>query len=112
MATLRQEKYAALLRRELGNYFLQSARNFGKGVIISITQVRVSPDLGHAKVYLSVFGIAAPDELINELTVQTPAIRAQLGRMIGKQVRVIPDLAFFLDDSAAYAAEIDRLLKD
>lgn len=111
MASIRQEKFAALIRKELGNYFVQSSRNYGPGILISITMVRVAPDLGHAKVYLSIFGNTNPKEMINEIRQRTPEIRMALGKMIGKQVRIIPELSFHLDDSAEYAEEIDRLLR-
>jgi ribosome-binding factor A len=110
MSSLRQEKYASLIRRELGMYFQQSARNYGQGLLISVTKIRVSPDLGYCKVYLSIFG-GNPEELIQEIQQRSHEIRHALGLLIAKQVRVIPELSFYLDDSAEYAQEIDRLLK-
>ncbi len=112
MSTLRQEKVSSLIRHELGNYFLVHTRDFGNVSLISITRVRISPDLGHAKIYLSIFGgTDNADDVINRMKDQHTEIRHSLARSIGKQVRIIPTLAFYPDDSAAYSEKIDTLLK-
>ena len=79
--------------------------------MITVTQVRVSPDLGVAKVYLSLFAVKDKEAVLQQIKTKTIEIRKGLGEMIKKQVRVIPNLMFFLDDSLDYAEHIDELLK-
>lgn len=83
------------------------------GAYISVSVVRVSPDLGLARVYLSVMNAKDGNEmLLQELRVNTKTIRHLLAQRIKKQVRVIPELVFFLDDTAEYSAKIDKLFSN
>jgi ribosome-binding factor A len=79
--------------------------------MVSVTNVRMSPDLSLAKAYLSVFPSQKGDELIENINKNKKSIRYELGLRIGKQVRRIPELGFFLDDSIDYLEKIDNLLK-
>ena len=81
-----------------------------QGVMISVTRVRMSPDLGLAKGYLSIFPSDKAEEIMDNINTNKKSIRWSLGERIGKQVRRIPELAFFLDDSLDYLENIDRLL--
>ena len=81
------------------------------GVMVSVTNVRMSPDLSLAKAYLSIFPSEKGKEIMNHIQSNKKAIRYELGERIGKQVRRIPELAFFLDDSIEYLENIDNLLK-
>jgi ribosome-binding factor A len=111
MDSIRQQKVNSLLKKELSIIFQEESRNLLGGKFITVTQVRVSPDLGLAKVYLSFMAekeINAALELVKSAGWQ---IRKNLGSKIGKQVRVIPELHFYIDDSLDYFEEIDRLLK-
>jgi ribosome-binding factor A len=110
MSTLRQNKYARLLQKELGEYFRKEARNFSPGSLISITIVRISPDLAEAKVYLSFFQVANKEKVLEDVISKTREIRHWLGEQIRHQARVTPNLQFYLDDSIDYAENIDRLL--
>lgn len=110
MAAIRQEKMAELIRRDLSTIFQRKNDWFG-GLFISVTQVRMAPDLGLAKVYLSF--MAVPDKKIALAAVKQEGwrIRKALGEKIGKQVRIIPELNFYLDDSLDYYEAIDQALK-
>lgn len=82
-----------------------------RGVLVSVSVVRVSPDLGVAKAYLSIFPSNKSEELLEAIRANTKAIRYDLGQRVGKQLRIIPELSFFIDDSLDYIEHIDELLK-
>ncbi len=112
MESNRQKKVSRLLQKELGIIFQQKGRDFG-GKMISVTTVRISPDLGVAKVYLSIF---PPDKKDNEITMDlikshSSKIRNELGQKIKHQLRIVPELAYFEDDSLDYIDNIENLLK-
>lgn len=111
MESTRQQKINKLLQKELGDIFLLDAKNV-PGIIISVSEVRVSPDLGFAKVFISVFPSAKGAELIKNIQANAKAVRFELGKRIGKQVRIIPELAFHLDSSLDYVENIDNLLNN
>ncbi len=81
------------------------------GKMISVTVVRVTPDLGLARAYLSIFPTDNIREVLKEIRIANPKIRGLLGRRVGKQIRVIPELEFYIDDSLDYIDNIDKLLK-
>lgn len=109
METTRQQKINRLIQKELSEIFLLQAKQM-QGVLVSVSAVRVSPDLGIAKAYLSIFPSTRSQELIDNIKANTKAIRFDLGQRLGKQLRIIPELAFYLDDSLDYLENIDRLL--
>jgi ribosome-binding factor A len=111
MESKRQQKHSKLLQKELGDIFQKEAKHLIGRAMVTITRVMVSPDLGFAKVYLSIL-LTDPKssyELINE---HKKEIRHTLAKRIGKSVRIIPEIAFFLDDSAAYAQHMDKIISD
>lgn len=110
METTRQQKYARLLQKELGDIFQADIKGLFQGAFITVTQVRITPDLAIARVYLSFLAAKDPKGLLDEIEDQKKAVRNELGKRIGKQVRIIPTLSFYLDDSAEYAANIDKLM--
>ena len=81
------------------------------GVLISVSAVRISPDLSVAKAYLSIFPSEKGKELMNAIRANTKAIRYDLGQRVRTQLRIIPELTFFIDDSLDYIEHIDQLLK-
>lgn len=111
MESKRQQKYAKLIQKELGDIFLKDAKHLVGRAMITITHVLVSPDLGFAKVYLS-FLITDPESTFKLINEHKKEIRHQLAKRIGKSVRVIPELAFFPDDSASYAQHMDKVISD
>ncbi len=107
----RQEKVSKLLQKDIADIFLKEAQLF-KGALITVTKVRISPDLSYAKVYLSIFIPEGDSQTIIEaIQAQAANIRYALGKKIKNQVKKIPELAFFLDDSLDYIDHIDELLK-
>ncbi len=110
MDSVRQQKVNKLIQKELAEIFRSEARNLFGGGFITVTVVRVSPDLGYAKVYLSIMGNKR-DAIFKLVETNKTPIRKKLGLLIGKQVRVVPDLTFFIDDSLDYAMKIEELLK-
>ena len=111
METVRQQKVNKLLAKELAEIFRSEARNLFGGAFISVTMVRVSPDLGTARVYVSIMAAKDRDAIFKLINDQNHVIRRKLGGIIGKQLRVVPELTFFLDDSLDYALRIEELLK-
>lgn len=111
MDSVRQSKVAKLIQKELAEIFRAEARNIFFGAFISVTVVRVSPDLSNAKVYVSILAPGKDDkEVFKVIKESNPLLRKKLGMVIGKQVRIIPELQFFIDDSYDYAQRIDHLL--
>jgi ribosome-binding factor A len=110
MESLRQQKVNKLLAKELAEIFRSESRALFGGGFITVTGVRVSPDLGTAKVYLSIMN---KDKQVIFKLVESHAnvIRKKLGMIVGKQLRIVPELMFFIDDSLDYALKIDALLK-
>ena len=110
METTRQNKINRLLQKEMSDIFLHQTKGM-QGLLISVSQVRVSPDLGIAKVYLSIFPSEKGPELIKNIQGNTRTIRHELAARVRFQLRMIPELHFFLDDSLDYFDNIDALLK-
>ncbi len=110
--TQRQKKIGALLQRDLVDV-LQSAATQGglKGVLISVSKVKVTTDLSIAKVYLSIFPNEKAAELLKGIKQNTPLIRHELAQRTKNQLRRMPNLEFFLDDSLEYINQIEQSLK-
>lgn len=111
MESKRQQKHAKLLQKELGDIFQKEGKHLVGKTLITITRVIVSPDLGFAKVYLS-FLLADPKTTFELIDEHKKEIRHHLSKRIGKSVRVIPEIAFFPDDSATYAQHMDKVISD
>lgn len=113
MAGLRQEKVARLLQKELSSLFLKIAPAIHAGCLIGINQVRISTDLAYAKIYISIMAgeTVKREEILKVIQAETKKIRFELGKQVGKQLRIVPNLSFYLDDSLDYALKIDALLK-
>ena len=110
MESKRQQKFARLLQKELAEVFQRDVSHLFNGAYLSITTVRTSPDLGVAKIYLSMLLAKNPQEILATVRENTKAVRHALAQRIKSQVRVIPELIFFLDDSAEYAAKMDKII--
>ena len=109
--TNRQKKIATVLQKDLVDVLQKAAQDGMKGVIISVSKVSVTPDLGQAKVYLSIFPSEKRDELIKGITANTFAIRHEMARRTRNQLRRMPELLFFGDDSLDYIENIDKSLR-
>lgn len=111
MEGTRLSKVARLLQKDLGDIFQKEGIRLFHGKMITVTSVRVSPDLGLAKVYISIFPTDKKEEVLLAVKQQTKSIRHELAQRVRYQLRIIPELAFFLDDSIDYIENIDKLLK-
>ena len=110
MERTRLSKIERLLQKELGDIFLKEAKAM-QGVLISVSVVRVSADLSVARIYLSIFPSEKSGELLEAIRANTKAIRFDLGQRVRMQLRKIPELSFFIDDSLDYIENIDNMLK-
>ena len=109
--TTRQLKVASLLIKEFSDMFLRDGKNFSPTGMITVTKIRVTPDLQIARVYLSLYGIANRQEIIKLLNDSKSEFRYKLGTRIKSQLRNVPHIEFYLDDSLDYLENIERLLK-
>ena len=109
MESTRQAKISRLLQKELSEIFRQQTAKT-HGVIISVSQVRVSPDLSIARAYLSVFPSDKGQEMIDNINRNARTLRYELAQKVRFQLRKTPELSFHLDDSLDYIEKIDALL--
>ena len=110
METTRQNKISRLIQKELSEIFLLQTKSMN-GVLVSVSAVRISPDMSSASVYLSVFPSERSQEIVKNINDNMKSIRYELGTRVRHQLRIIPELKFFVDDSLDYAERIDELLK-
>lgn len=113
MQSIRQNKICRLIQQDMGDIFLKEMKPVLGNSLITVTRVRITPDLSIARIHLSIMPIGgATQEGIMELIHQNGAdLRRRLGLREGKQLRIIPQLEFYLDDSLDYIENIERLLK-
>ena len=113
METKRQQKISKLLMKELSEIFQREIKSNGN-VMISVTKVNVTTDMSYARIYLSIFGPKMEDKkkVVEEVNGMSKGIRKFLGDRVRHQLRIIPELQFFEDDSLDYIENIDHLLKD
>ncbi|MFZ4401771.1 MAG: 30S ribosome-binding factor RbfA [Bacteroidales bacterium] len=111
METTRQNKISRLIQKDLSEIFQHLSREHFKNAMITVTGVRISPDLSIAKVALSIFATKDKNEILPLIKSKKNEIRFDLAHKVGKQLRVVPSLEFFLDDSLDYIENIEKLLK-
>ena len=109
MDTTRQNKVGRLIQKELSEIFMAETRRM-HGVLISVSACRISPDMSICRVYLSVFPSERAEEIVKNITANQKQVRFELGNRMRHQLRIIPELKFFVDDSLDYAQHIDELL--
>jgi len=110
MESTRQQKVARQIQKDLSEIFMRESREVANGKMITVTAVRMSPDLSFAKVYLSIFPSDNASEFLDKLQHHVKHIRLELGKKVRHQLRIVPELAFFIDDSLDYMEHIDELL--
>ena len=110
MQETRQNKIARLLQKELSIIFQEQTRAM-HGTMVSVTRVRISPDLSICTAYLSVFPSERGEEILENINRTNQQIRYALGQRVRYQLRIVPELRFFIDDSLDYIDHIDELLK-
>jgi len=108
--TTRQNKVSRLVQREMADILLQLNKSRYRGKLISVTIVRVTKDMSIARIYLSIYPSEYVNDIIKDIRSNSRSIRGELGRRIGKSIRIIPELEFFIDDSLDYIEHIDELL--
>lgn len=110
MEKTRQEKIERLIQKELSEMFLLQTKAM-QGVMVSVSHCRVSPDLSYCNAYLSVFPSERAKEMVDNVTKNVKTVRYDLGQRLRHQLRIIPELRFFVDDTLDYMEHIDELLK-
>ena len=110
MQETRQNKISRLLQKELSVIFQEQTRAM-HGVMVSVTRTKISPDLSICTAYLSIFPSERGEELLANIEKNTKQIRYTLGQRIRNQLRIVPELRFFIDDSLDYIDRIDELMK-
>lgn len=109
MESKRQQKVARQLQKDLGEIFQREVPHLFNGAFITVTSVRVSPDLSIARVYLSFLATKDKPGLLETIRENSRTIRQHLGTRVRHQLRIVPDLSFFIDDTAEYAEKMDKL---
>lgn len=109
MQGTRQEKIAKMLQKEFGDIFVLYARRIGN-VIISVSEVRVTPDLSMAKVFLSIFPSAKAAEIMERVEADNKSLRYELAHRLRNNLRIIPEFTFYNDETEEKMAHIDDLL--
>src|SRR5437868_4827020 len=112
MDTTRQNKFARLIQKEMGELLQREGANYYGKAFVTVTIVRVSPDLGYVKVYLSIMGQTNREAVVKALNDHNKDIRRSLGNRIRQQIRHIPEIQFYLDDSFDEAEKIEKLFRE
>ena len=110
--TTRQQKIARQIQRDIAEILQKENSLTPRGIMTTVTTVRVSPDFAYAKVYFSIFPFERNAEVMEALEKNNWFIRRELGKRIRNQLKIVPELQFFLDDSLEYIENIDSLLKE
>ncbi len=112
METTRQQKIAKQIQRDIAEIFQKEGAGIVRGRLVTVTAVRVSPDFGYAKIYVSIFPFERSAETMHAIGEQNWFIRRALGQRIRNQLKNVPELQFFLDDSLEYIEHIEKALKE
>lgn len=107
----RQLKVAGQIKRDVSEILRARGMAAFDGALVSVSGVKISPDLALAKVYVSIFPSSKSAKVMDIISQQRSSIRGELGRLVAKQFRIVPELAFYLDDSLDYVEHIEELLK-
>lgn len=110
-ASTRQLKVAREIQKDLAEIIRGKGMAVFGGAMVTVSEVRVSPDLSLAKTYVSIFPSAKAEEVMKLLNDNVKALRGELGHQVAKQLRIVPEIVFYLDTSLDYAEHIDELLK-
>ena len=108
--TTRQQKIARQIQKDTADIFARELAGKLRGVMTTVTTVRVSPDFGYAKIYVSVFPFGEAQRVMQILDEESWLIRRSLGQRIRHQLKVVPEVQFFLDDSLEYIENIERAM--
>ena len=106
----RQKKVARLLQREIGDILQKDVHYVLGGAFVTVTDVDISPDLGYAKVYISMMLVNDKEKLIKQINGKKRDIRGELGKRIGQRMRIVPELTFLVDDLQEKAQRLDHII--
>ncbi len=109
--TVRQQKFSRLVQKELSDIFLRDRRGILENAFITITDVRISPDLSVAKIYVSMMMVQAKQAMLEKINARKKEIRKALGDKIRNQARIIPELIFYIDETEENAFKMDKLIE-
>lgn len=109
--TTRQQKIGRQIQRDMSEILQRETAGLALGTLVSVTRVRMSPDLSLAKIYVSIFPFDKHAEVMENLNENIRVLRKLLGDRVKHQLRHVPELAFYVDDSLEYISEIDKLLQ-
>lgn len=112
MESTRQAKVGRQIQKDLGEIFQRLGSSFLHGSMVTVTEVRMSPDFSLAKVFVSIFPPDKREPVLASINQNLKTIRLELGKRVRNQLRIVPELAFIIDDTLDYAEKIDRLLKE
>jgi len=107
----RQLKVAGQIKRDMAEIIRSKGMAAFDGALVTVSGVKISSDLAVAKVYLSIFPSSKTEGVMQTISQMSGALRGELGRRVAKQLRIVPELTFFVDDSLDYVEHIDELLK-
>jgi ribosome-binding factor A len=110
--TVRQQKFARLIQKELSDIFQRDKKGILDNKMVSIAEVKMSPDLGVAKIYISMMLVDNKQAILDNLNLHKKEIRKALGEKIRKQARIVPELIFYIDDVEENAMRIDALIEN
>lgn len=111
MSKIRQEKFARLIQKEMGYIFLTSGKRYLQNAMVSVTRVTASPDLGFVKIYVNFINSGQPEKMMEIVHEYTRELRHELAQRIRKEVRKIPEVAFFYDDTLDYYEKMEDIFK-
>ena len=106
----RQLKFAKLIKKDVSEILHREYAGKFAGSLVSVSDVSMSPDLGLARIYLSIFPVNQTEKIMEMLNAEKSRLRGALGKRIGKQVRIVPELALFDDNTAEQASHMDQLI--
>jgi ribosome-binding factor A len=109
MESKRQQKFAGVIQKDLAEIFQREGMNFLPNMLVTITKVRMTPDLAIARVFLSFFNSQDSSLALNTIKAHASEIRYKLGARIKNQARIIPHLEFFIDDTNEYVERMDEI---
>ncbi|MEG2365121.1 MAG: 30S ribosome-binding factor RbfA [Alistipes sp.] len=111
MESTRQQKVAKQIQKDIADIFQKEARELLRGVLVTVSEVRVSPDFNYAKIYVSIFPFDKGADTMTVLEKNNWLVRRELGRRIKDQLKSVPEIQFFLDDSLEYIEHIDKVMQ-
>lgn len=106
----RQNKISKLIHREMADLFLKMNKSHYQGKLITVSLVRITKDISIARIYLSIYPSQFANDILSDIRQNSRQIRGELGRRVGKSLRIVPELEFYIDDSLDYIEHIDELL--